>query len=75
MMMERKRKANIKIAKKYFPKKGTIDSVRDGKRDYDQRHDVLQDAFSAWHALDPLREKERRDTNATCLPTNGATRL
>lgn len=60
MMMERKRKANIKIAKKYFPKKGTIDSVRDGKRDYDQRHDVLQDAFSAWHALDPLREKEKR---------------
>ena len=58
--MERKRKANVKIAKKFFPKKAKIDSVRDGHSNYDQRHDVLQDAFSAWHALDPLRIKEKK---------------
>ena len=59
-MMERKRKANIKIAKKFFPKKAKIDSVREGHRDYDQRHDVLQDAYSAWHSLEDLRIKEKR---------------
>lgn len=60
MKMERKRKANVKIAKKFFPKQAKIDSVRDGHRDYDQRHDVLQDAFSAYSALEDLRIKEKR---------------
>lgn len=61
MMMERKRKANIKLAKKFFPKQNNmIDSVRDGQSEYNQRHDVLQDLFSAWHALDELRVKEKR---------------
>ena len=59
-MMNRKRKANVNIAKKFFPKKGMIDSVLDGKSEYNERHDVLQDAFSAWHSLEDLRIKEKR---------------
>ncbi|MBK5195729.1 MAG: hypothetical protein JJE08_06825 [Proteiniphilum sp.] len=54
------RNVNIKLAKKFFPKRAEIDTVRDGHNEYDQRHDVLTDAFSAWHALEDLRIKERR---------------
>lgn len=54
------RTANIKLAKKFFPKVAKIDTVRDEKNEYKQRRDVLQDAFSAWHALEDLRIKERR---------------
>ena len=37
MMTERKRKANVKLAKKFFPKhSNTIDSVRDGQSEYNQ---------------------------------------
>lgn len=58
--MARERIANIKVAKKYFPNKAKIDTVRDAKREYDERHDVLGDAFSCWNALEDLRVKERR---------------
>ena len=58
--MARERTVNIKIAKKYFPKKAVIDTVRDAKNEYKQRHDVLADAFSCWNSLDDLRIKEKR---------------
>jgi len=51
---------NEKLAKKYFPKKAVIDTVRDAKKEYRERHDVLADAFSAWNSLEELRIKERR---------------
>lgn len=51
---------NINLAKKYFPKKAVIDTVRDGKNEYKQRHDVLGDAFSCWNSLEDLRRKEKR---------------
>jgi len=58
--MERQRGFNIQLAKKYFPKKAKIDTVRDGHNTYGQRIDVLEDAFGAWHSLDKLRTKEKR---------------
>lgn len=51
---------NEKLAKKYFPKKAVIDTVRDAKKEYKERHDVLADAFSAWNSMEELRIKERR---------------
>lgn len=54
------RNVNIKLAKKFFPKVAKIDTVRDAKNEYEERHDVLSDAFSAWHSLEDLRIKEKR---------------
>jgi len=56
-----KRKANINLAKKLFPKEAAIDTVRDAKKWGNQRIDVVKDAFAAWHALEPLREQEKRN--------------
>lgn len=56
-----KRKANIQLAKKLFPKEAVIDTVRDAKRYGGERIDVIHDAFSAWHSLDPLRQNEIRN--------------
>ena len=58
--MARDRIVNINIAKKYFPKKAVIDTVRDAHKNFDKRHDVLADAFSAWNSLEDLRIKEKR---------------
>lgn len=58
--MARERIVNINIAKKYFPKKAVIDTVRDAHKNFDKRHDVLADAFSAWNSLEDLRIKEKR---------------
>ncbi len=56
-----KRQVNIKLAKQLFPKEAVIDTVRDANKWGDQRIDVVQDAFSAWHALEPLRQQESRN--------------
>lgn len=58
--MERERIVNIKVAKKFFPNKAVIDTVRDAKNEYNERHDVLGDAFSCWNSLEDLRLKEKR---------------
>ena len=58
--MARERIVNINVAKKFFPNKAVIDTVRDAKNEYNERHDVLGDAFSCWNSLEDLRLKEKR---------------
>lgn len=55
------REANIKLAAKFYPKKqsGRIDTVAE-RRDT-QRHDILRDAYNAWHSLEPARRNAERN--------------
>jgi hypothetical protein len=53
------RKANPKIAAKYFPKKRErIDTF---KESFNKNHVVLWDAFQAWNSLDPFRTNAGRN--------------
>ncbi|MDR0768601.1 MAG: hypothetical protein LBE71_01650, partial [Dysgonamonadaceae bacterium] len=58
------RKANLKMAARYFPdKKGKIDTVREREAEnpFDRNHDILLDAYTAWNSLDDFRKKARRN--------------
>ncbi|MDR1937049.1 MAG: hypothetical protein LBQ73_00940, partial [Tannerellaceae bacterium] len=57
------RKANPRIAAKYFPKKKRerIDTVRNGNSMFRKNNSVLMDAFNAWTGLENAREKARRN--------------
>ncbi len=60
------RKANLKLAAKFFPKskaEDRIDTV--ANRGFGKNHDVLMDAHNAWNALRDFREKARRNKQYT----------
>jgi len=55
------RKANPKIASKYFPRRNRIDTVQDRSGLYKKNDSVLMDAYEAWVGLDDFRRKARRN--------------
>ncbi|MDR0713711.1 MAG: hypothetical protein LBF89_05575 [Bacteroidales bacterium] len=54
------RKANPKIAARYFPqKREKTDTVKENS--FGKNHDVILDAYTAWRSLDDFRRKARRN--------------
>jgi len=59
------RKANPKIAARYFPKVGKIDTIQNRSGRYGKNDFVLIDAYNAWVGLDDFRRKARRNKRYT----------
>lgn len=56
------KKANIKIAKKYFPRQAgeRIDTAKQSTQ-YGRNDNVLMDAYAAWYALEDFRRQAERN--------------
>ena len=61
--MEKTRKANIRLSKKYFPKQKLekIDTVLNQDSTFRKNNLVLMDAYNAWSGLDEFRKKAERN--------------
>lgn len=65
--IRRERRANLKLAAKYFPKKNKVimDTAQENKSSSRRNQNVLMDAFTTWTGMDNVRKMAERNKRFT----------